>query len=255
MSESHDVLIVEDELIVQEAAERILRLKNLTIQRVAEAGTAAERLHEHNYHLVLSDLMLPGGSGFEVIELARSRSPATQVIVITGYATLDNAIQSFALGAFDVIPKPFDVSELLGVVSRALKFRELSATADGILEPPSPAPRERYFLGQHAWALLEPGGSVLFGVAETFPRTLERLRSVELPEIGGHTLQGRSFLKMSSEELLYRVWAPLTGQVIALNPRIVEQLDLIDTDPYGRGWLVRIVPTNLEEELQKLTQR
>jgi glycine cleavage system H protein len=205
--------------------------------------------------VVISDLMLPGGSGFDVIELARSRSPATQVIVITGYATLDNAIRSFTLGAFDVIPKPFDVGELLGVVCRALRFRELSATAGGISKPPSSTREERYFLGQHAWALLEPGGSVLFGVAETFPNTLGRSRTVELPEPEGHTLQGRSFSKMSSDEEVYRVWAPLTGQIIALNPRVADETDLIDTDPYGQGWLVRIVPTNLEEELQKLTRR
>lgn len=255
MSEPHDVLIVEDELIVQQAAERILRLEDLTVHKAAEADEAARKLHDHTYCLILSDLMLPGSSGFDIIELARSRSPTTQVIVITGYATLDNAIRSFALGAFDVIPKPFDVSELLGVVFRALRFRELSATPGGVSTPPSPDSEKRYFLGQHSWALLEPGGAVLFGVAETFPHTLGHPRMVELPEPDGHTLQGRSFLKMSSEEEVYQVWAPLTGQIIAVNPRIADETDLIDTDPYGHGWLVRIVPSNLEEELQSLTRR
>ena len=80
MSEPHDVLIVEDELIVQQAAERILRLEDLTVHKAAEADEAARKLHDHTYCLILSDLMLPGSSGFDIIELARSCCESVCVI-------------------------------------------------------------------------------------------------------------------------------------------------------------------------------
>jgi CheY-like chemotaxis protein/glycine cleavage system H lipoate-binding protein len=264
MKEWLDVLIIEDEPVVQRATERILGPEGIDIDQAFDAETAAAKLRQNRYKVVLSDLMLPGSSGFAMMELARAEEPATQVIMITGYATLEHAIQSFNLGAFDFIPKPFDVPELLGVVRRALRFfdntrsrraegREPKGSAEAVGES---RPQGRYFLGRHAWAALDAGGFATLGVAETFPRLLGDVEGVESLADYEYTVQGKRFLRiLSRDELVYRVWAPLSGQIIAVNHRLEREPELLDSEPYSDGWLVRIIPASLEEELSSLTCR
>ncbi len=221
-----------------------------------EADVAARKLREISYRVVLCDLMLPGSSGFELIELAQATEGDTQVIVITGYATLENAIRSFKLGVFDFLPKPFDVEELQGVVCRALRYRKAASSGVGVKEPPAPASEKRYFLGRHAWARLELEGSAMFGVGETLPGMLGEVEKVELPDVDSQTVQGKRCARVVADKgKVHRVWAPLSGQIIALNQRSAAETDLIDVDPYGAGWLLRIIPSNLEEELEHLTRR
>jgi glycine cleavage system H protein len=104
--------------------------------------------------------------------------------------------------------------------------------------------------------LLDPEGSATLGVAETFPNQMGEVNSVELPDIDSYTTQGRCFVRIhSADAAVYRVLAPLSGQIMALNFRIREESELLSSDPYGDGWLVRIIPENLEEELCNLTHR
>jgi CheY-like chemotaxis protein/glycine cleavage system H lipoate-binding protein len=256
MSDELDILVIEDELVVQEAADRVLRLEGLGVDRAMDSESAVDMVRRNEYKVILSDLMLPGASGFDIIELINTTRPAAQVIVITGYATLENAVRSFQLGVFDFIPKPFDFGELLGVVRRALRYHDL-VLAGSVPSPRQAQPeQELYALGQHTWALLDPEGSATLGVAETFPNQMGEVNSVELPDIDSYTTQGRCFVRIhSADAAVYRVLAPLSGQIMALNFRIREESELLSSDPYGDGWLVRIIPENLEEELCNLTHR
>ena len=124
MRAGYDVLLVEDEAVVRAAVERILRPEGLTLDRVEDVDGALARLRKVEHRVVLSDLMLPGFSGFDLLERVTGERPQVPVILITGYATIENALAAFKKGAFDFLPKPFDVPELLGVVRRALKAVE-----------------------------------------------------------------------------------------------------------------------------------
>jgi glycine cleavage system H protein len=82
------------------------------------------------------------------------------------------------------------------------------------------------------------------------------VEKIELPEPDGHTVQGTCLSRIQSAgALVHRVWAPLSGRIIAVNSRLETETDLINTDPCHGGWLVRIIPSSLEEELPILTQR
>lgn len=255
MSKQFDVLVVEDEPVVLKAAERILRTNELTTEYASDAESAVDRLSTNQYRVVLSDLKLPGSSGFDLIDRVNESDPTAQFIVITGYATIENALEAFRLGAFDFIPKPFDPGELLGVVCRALRFREQTRGGAPRSEP-GPTGPNLYSLGRHAWAKLDPDGSATLGVAETFPDLLGEVETIENPEPDGHTVQGARLSRILSDgALVHRIWAPLSGQIMAVNERLETDSDLVNTDPYRQGWLVRIIPSNLEEELPVLTQR
>ena len=94
----------------------------------AEEGTRAiEMVRADRFDLVVTDLMMPGSSGIEVLQAVKQVSPSTEVIVLTAYASLDAAIEALRHGAYDFITKPLDdIDSLHRVVGRALEKRRLS---------------------------------------------------------------------------------------------------------------------------------
>ncbi len=164
-----EILIVEDEPVVTLAVGRALAAAGLGFASASDVAEASRELEKASYKLILSDLKLPRVSGFELLMLASQRVPAPLVVMITGYATTDNALESFKLGAFDFLPKPFDVPELLGVVRRALRYFDRRETLDvGAESVGSDRSEPCYFLGQHSCARLESDGSATLLAAGTF---------------------------------------------------------------------------------------
>lgn len=120
MSRPWDVLVVDDEAVVRGGVKLVLEPEGLT---VAQAATVAEALASealNECRLLLCDLMLQGESGLEVVSEARRRRPALPIVLMTGYATDDNAALGAQSGATDFLAKPFDDVELLDQVRRVL---------------------------------------------------------------------------------------------------------------------------------------
>ncbi len=260
-----DVLIVEDEPVVQMAAQRVLNRAGITTDSAVDVDSAIAKMRADTYKLVLCDLKLPGSSGFELIDHTRTLTAAPEIVMITGYATLENALESFQLGAFDFIPKPFDPRELLGVVRRAIRFH-LASAASGAISPDflaeeaarhdADAGVKRYLLGRHSWARIDQEGMATLGAAETFAGMLREIETTEFPGNSEHTVQGKTLVRVLSHGgLLHRVWAPLSGQIITINERIAAEPQILDQDPFGAGWLVQIIPSDLERELPLITRR
>ena len=246
-----DVLVVEDDRVVLAVTARLCRSEGLRVHEVESVGDALDVLAENDFRLALVDLMLPGRLGLELLATLVAEHPGTQAVMISGYATSQNAMRSLQLGAFDFLPKPFDVPELLGVVQRALRYR---ARREGMGSEPGAA-GERHFLGRHSWATLDAEGTATVGAAETFRRVLGRGGRVELPSAGDHATQGLKLARIESAGEVHRIWSPLSGRIVALNEAVSGASELIDASPFDAGWLARIVPTDLENELMTLTSR
>lgn len=261
MTPGFDVLLVEDDPVVHEAAARILSLEGLTVDRTEDVSTAVARLRAAEYRMILSDLMLPGFSGFDLLDRLANDRPQLPVVLITGYATIENALHAFKHGAFDFLPKPFDVAELLGVVRRALRCAEQRwwnptvPVRDLLGADEATRPERLRFLGQHSWAAIDDRTAV-FGVAESFPGLLGEILDLRLPQPGDFLTQGLSFAEISTaDEAIHRVWAPLSGTVIESNGQIRNTPDLVDRLPFSSGWLTRVVLSALEEQQEALTIR
>ncbi len=124
------ILVVDDEKIIREGAERIL-IKEGWSTSIAENGEQGlELIKSDNFQVLLLDLMMPGISGMEVLQSALEIKPELLVIVITGYATIENAVQAMKSGAYDFIPKPFTPDQLRIVVHRALDKIQLEREAE-----------------------------------------------------------------------------------------------------------------------------
>ena len=120
------ILIVDDELGPRESLKMILNpYYNV---HVAERGAQAiDILNKFPVDLVTLDLKMPGLTGINVLEKVKQRDPDIEAIIITGYGSLDTAIEGLRLGAFDYISKPFDVNHILSLVRRGLERRRAKA--------------------------------------------------------------------------------------------------------------------------------
>ncbi len=124
------ILVVDDEKIMREGAERILTKEGwkATIAENRERGL--ELIKDGKFRILLLDLMMPGISGMDVLKTVRESQPELLVIVITGYATIENAVEAMKRGAYDFIPKPFTPDQLRIVVRRALEKLNLEREAE-----------------------------------------------------------------------------------------------------------------------------
>src|SRR2546428_4980100 len=119
------ILIVDDERSMRELLERVFQRQGYTV-RVAEDGSVAlDMIRSSVYDLVISDVKMPRLSGIELLTQCREFSPETMVIIMTAFATIDNAREAFKFGADDFIQKPFDIDELKLIVQKALEKSRL----------------------------------------------------------------------------------------------------------------------------------
>ena len=119
------ILVADDEASIRLGCERILTAEGHTVEVAEDGEVAWQKFSAHPPDLVLLDLMMPGRDGLSLIPDIKNTDPSTVIIMITGYASFETAVQAIKLGAYDYVPKPFTPSELKIVVQRALEKRNL----------------------------------------------------------------------------------------------------------------------------------
>jgi two-component system response regulator PilR (NtrC family) len=119
------VLIVDDERSMRELLEILLGGEGHAVSSASDVPSALRRIAEGELDLVVSDLRLGQASGLDVLSAVKQASPTTEVVMVTAFATTENAIQAMKLGAYDYVLKPFKVEELKLVVAKALEHRAL----------------------------------------------------------------------------------------------------------------------------------
>ncbi len=123
------ILVVDDESTICDSVKKILSRKGFLVENSLNADQAIEMMKTNNYDLLITDLMMPKTSGIELIEMVKKHYPEIDVMVITGYASIETAVKATKLGALDYIPKPFTPDELAEKVQKAVEFRKVKETA------------------------------------------------------------------------------------------------------------------------------
>jgi PAS domain S-box-containing protein len=119
-------MVVDDEQDIRDGSERILKRMGFQVQQASRGDEALKRLANEQPAIVLLDLKMPGMDGMDVLKAIKAMDAGILVIVITGYATVETAIEAMKQGAYDFIPKPFEPDQLRIVVNRAAEKVQLT---------------------------------------------------------------------------------------------------------------------------------
>src|SRR3990167_10629227 len=119
------ILVVDDEQQIRDLLKEIFTHEGYVCDAVPSGEQAVDRMGEKEYDLVVTDLKLPGIDGMEVLKQAVKLHPETKVVFITGFGTVDNALEAMKSGAFDYILKPFKINAILPIIQKALKMKAL----------------------------------------------------------------------------------------------------------------------------------
>ena len=256
-----DILVIDDEPTVTQAVVKICGAEGMTVSAAGQASEALANLEENKFHLMLCDIMMPELNGFQFLEELSHRGIRTPVVMMTGYSTVENAVKSLtSTGAVDYIPKPFTADELLAVVRRSLRYSMLLDESESAGLPRSgamsfvPPPANYYRLGYASWALMEDKGTARIGVSDLLLKATEGIDQIELSPPGEELVQGVTCAEMISPDgSKHSIMCPLSGSVLEVNENAVSDPSLIERDPYFRGWLYRVLPTNPDSDLQWLS--
>ena len=116
------ILVVDDEKRIREGCREILVKDGFHVEMAENGFSSLQMIDREHFDIILLDLMMPGLSGLDVLVPLKTADPDTVVIVITGYATLDHAIEAMKKGAFDFVSKPFSPQDLRLVISKAIEY-------------------------------------------------------------------------------------------------------------------------------------
>ncbi|MDN5597076.1 MAG: nitrogen regulation protein NR(I) [Pseudomonas sp.] len=119
MSRSETVWIVDDDRSIRWVLEKALQQEGMTTQSFDSADGVMSRLARQQPDVIISDIRMPGASGLDLLARIREQHPRLPVIIMTAHSDLDSAVASYQGGAFDYLPKPFDVDEAVALVKRA----------------------------------------------------------------------------------------------------------------------------------------
>jgi DNA-binding response OmpR family regulator len=117
-----NILVVDDEVAVNNNIRKILAKKGYTIDQATTKDEALEQINSRPYRLVLLDLRIPGVKGLELLRAIVDKNPETKVIIITGYASIETAVEAARMGAVDYLPKPFTPNEVRQATERAFQL-------------------------------------------------------------------------------------------------------------------------------------
>ncbi|MDA8382643.1 MAG: response regulator, partial [Betaproteobacteria bacterium] len=114
------VWIVDDDRSIRWVFEKALAREGIAFKAFSSAGEAMAALDADPPQVVVSDIRMPGDSGLTLLERLKEREPGVPVIIMTAYSDLESAVAAFQGGAFEYLPKPFDVDHAVELIRRAL---------------------------------------------------------------------------------------------------------------------------------------
>jgi DNA-binding NtrC family response regulator len=130
MDAKASILVVDDEEVVRRSYARILGEMDCDAQAAADGEQALHAMEQRPFDVVLLDLRMPGAQGLDVLKAIKRRWPASEVVIITGYPTVESARQALQLGACDYLAKPADPDEVMDAARGAMRRKKWALRAE-----------------------------------------------------------------------------------------------------------------------------
>jgi CheY-like chemotaxis protein len=246
------ILVVDDEITVCKSIRQAILSEEYEVDTALSGEEALKKSKDNGYDLVITDLMMPGISGLDLLKSLKESRPDIIIIMVTGYPTIKTAVESVKRGAFDYLPKPFTPAELRGLVARAFKKAVGEDPGKGEVKESRIPPGYYYMLG-HTWLKVEEKNRATVGVVPDFLKTVGIINQVELPKENDTLTQGDVCGKITdADHFVHRIWSPAAGRVTEVNALLAADASLLRRAPFQAGYLFRIETGNLEEDLEGL---
>lgn len=238
MSYRANVLVVDDEKVVCNSCRKILSQEGHNVKIALNGREALKKVEEDKYDVVIADWKMPEIDGMEVLRIVKKNHPEIILIMITGYPSVQSAVKAMRLGVSNYVPKPFTPDALTQALKKALEERKTER-------------KDLLYYQNYIWARMLEDGTVIIGVNNLFRERVGDILYVDLPFNQTEVEQGRLCIRiLASDKHVHKLYAPIGGRVIRTNYEINFNTDLINKDPFGKGWIVQIDPSNLKEDLK-----
>jgi CheY-like chemotaxis protein len=245
------ILAVDDESVVLDGFRKILVLHGYAVDTVESGPEAVGLVQRNDYDFVFTDLKMPDYDGLEVTKAVKHLRPDIDVVMITGFATIESAVEAMKYGAMDYVQKPFTEDELVDFVGkivhrRAARLEEemppklhlLSSAASGSRKPHVINVAGGLFVTrEHSWLGLEVTGELKVGVDDFCVKALEHIDSVELPRRSQKVRKGDPLFTLRSNGDALTFTSPVDGRVSRVNTRLADSPELLTRRPYQLGWI------------------
>lgn len=260
------ILCVDDEAVILDSFRKILVLDGYCVDTVESGKEALGLIQSHHYDFVFTDLKMPEMDGVEVTKSVKHLRPDIDVVIITGYATVETAVECMKFGAMDYVQKPFTEDELLDFVKKILIKRK-----DRIQKQLKPQvhitrlPDSKHFMSYefaipggvfistgHCWASLEQEGAVKIGIDDFAKKLIGKIDSLEMPNLGMDIKAGQPLftVKQGSKSITFN--APVSGKITRINTLLTNNLEALDINPYDTNWICIIDSDNIDAEVKNL---
>jgi len=257
------ILAVDDEAIVLDSFRKILVAAGYAIDTVESGREALGLVQKNTYDFVFTDLKMPEMDGLDVVKGVKHYSPETDVVVITGYATIESAVNAMKWGAMDYVQKPFTEDELAEFTKKCLirrhdhQQRRLSSTVRVVTTDRPPAhefglPGGVFISPGHVWANVTVPGLVRVGVDDFARKMIGKIDAIELPVKGATIKMGEPLFSLRQGQRVAVLHAPVSGTVQDLNTDLPRNLNWLASRPYEHGWVCSVKPAHLADELAHL---
>ncbi len=211
------ILIIDDDATHREGMAILLEDESYSVDQAEGAETAMKLIREHRYDLVITDYKMQKIDGMELLKMINDFNPLLPVIMVTGYSSIEHAVEAIHLGALDYIPKPVDPAKLKNVVRRVLRSRAAEETS-GTEQPSVP---ERYI---HFGEIIGKSKAI-----KTIVRNINEIASIDVPVlISGESGSGKELVARA----LHKASARADKPFVAINTGAIPK-DLINSELFG----------------------
>lgn len=260
------ILCVDDENVILDSFRKILVLDGYSIDTVTSGYQALNLIKSHHYDFVFTDLKMPEMDGVEVTKSIKSLRPDIDVIIVTGYATVETAVECMKLGAMDYVQKPFTEDELLEFTKKSLIKRQ-----DRIHKQLKPrvhithlSEEEKLNVGEfaipggvfisegHCWAAIAQDGKVRIGLDDFAKKLIGKIDDIEFPNLGMNITQGQPLFIIKQGKKSIQFNSPVSGQVAKVNNDLGDNIDVLDYSTYEKNWICIVDADKLDTELSQL---
>ena len=260
------ILCVDDEEVILDSLRKILVLDGYTVDTVETGKDALGLVQINNYDFVFTDLKMPAMSGTDVVKSVKHLRPDIDVVIITGFATVESAVECMKHGALDYIEKPFTEDELRLFVKRAMFKRQDRIEKQlkprvhvmGSAEPEQGFGNEFSVPGGvlvssgHCWVSLAEDGTAKVGLDDFARKLLGSVDSINFPDVGMNVKAGQALFSVNQGHRTAQFHAPLSGKVVKINEDLGKDYSMLTQTPYGDHWVCIIDGEDLDSELPNL---